>query len=37
MLGVALPLIEIDPRGASAPAKLSRALTLFDVGGKRRI
>lgn len=35
--GLATPLIEIDPREASAPAKLRRALTLFDVGGKRRI
>jgi serine kinase of HPr protein (carbohydrate metabolism regulator) len=35
--GVALPLIEIDPREPSAPAKLSRALSLFDADGKRRI
>ena len=35
--GVSIPLIEIDPREASAPAKLRRALTLFDVSGKRRI
>jgi hypothetical protein len=35
--GVCLPLMEIDPREASAPAKLRRALDHFDVGGKRRI
>ncbi len=35
--GVSLPLVEIDPREASAPAKLRRALDHFDVGGKRRI
>ncbi len=37
ILGLALPLIELDLREASAPAKLSRALDLFDEGGKRRI
>ncbi|THD57929.1 MAG: HPr kinase/phosphorylase [Phenylobacterium sp.] len=35
--GVSLPRIEIDPREPSAPAKLSRALTLFDAAHKRRI
>jgi serine kinase of HPr protein (carbohydrate metabolism regulator) len=35
--GVPIPLIEIDPREASAPAKLSRALTHFDAAHKRRI
>ena len=37
ILGLSLPLIEIDPREASAPAKLSRALSHFDAGRKRRI
>ncbi|MBS0334073.1 MAG: HPr kinase/phosphorylase [Proteobacteria bacterium] len=37
ILGLALPLIEIDPLEASAPAKLSRALSLFDAAHKRRI
>lgn len=37
VLGVQVPLIELDPRQASAPAKLSRALTLFDAAHKRRI
>ena len=36
-LGIAAPLIELDPSQASAPAKLSRALTLFDARSKRRI
>ncbi|MFI4950610.1 MAG: HPr kinase/phosphorylase [Caulobacterales bacterium] len=36
-LGVSVPLVELDPREASAPAKLSRALSHFDEGGKRRI
>lgn len=37
MLGVPLPLIELDLREVSAPAKLSRALSLFDGADKRRI
>ena len=37
VLGVSRPLIEIDPRLASAPAKLSRALSHFDAAHKRRI
>jgi serine kinase of HPr protein (carbohydrate metabolism regulator) len=37
ILGISVPLIEIDPREASAPAKLSRALTHFDGDLKRRI
>jgi serine kinase of HPr protein (carbohydrate metabolism regulator) len=37
ILGVSLPLIEIDPREASAPAKLGRALSHFDAAHKRRI
>ncbi len=36
-LGVDLPLVELDFRDASAPAKLSRALDLFDEGSNRRI
>jgi len=36
-LGVRLPLVELDPREASAPAKLGRALAAFDVAHKRRI
>ena len=36
-LGVRLPLVELDPREASAPAKLGRALAAFDLGGKRGI
>jgi serine kinase of HPr protein (carbohydrate metabolism regulator) len=36
-LGVRLPLVELDPREASAPAKLGRALVAFDVAHKRRI
>ena len=37
MLGISLPLVELDLRALSAPAKLSRALDLFDEGHKRRI
>ena len=37
ILGVSAPLIEIDLRQASAPAKLSRALSTFDAAHKRRI
>jgi hypothetical protein len=37
ILGVSAPLIVLDPREASAPAKLSRALQLFDAAHKRRI
>jgi hypothetical protein len=37
LLGVARPLIEIDPHEASAPAKLRRALSHFDAAHKRRI
>ena len=37
LLGVSRPLIEIDPRLASAPAKLRRALSHFDAAHKRRI
>ena len=36
-LGIAAPLIELDPREASAPAKLGRALSHFDEAGNRRI
>jgi serine kinase of HPr protein (carbohydrate metabolism regulator) len=37
ILGVEVPLIEIDPREASATAKLRRALHHFDAAHKRRI
>ncbi|HZZ33263.1 MAG TPA: HPr kinase/phosphorylase [Phenylobacterium sp.] len=37
LLGVSVPLFEIDPREASAPAKLGRALSHFDETHKRRI
>jgi serine kinase of HPr protein (carbohydrate metabolism regulator) len=37
LLGVALPVIEIDLREPSAPAKLRRALSHFDAAHKRRI
>jgi serine kinase of HPr protein (carbohydrate metabolism regulator) len=37
ILGVAVPLIDVDQREASAPAKLRRAVALFDASGKRRI
>jgi serine kinase of HPr protein (carbohydrate metabolism regulator) len=36
-LGVAVPLLAADPFEASAPVKLSRALTAFDPARKRRI
>jgi serine kinase of HPr protein (carbohydrate metabolism regulator) len=37
ILGVRVPLVELDPREPSAPAKLGRALATFDVACKRRI
>jgi serine kinase of HPr protein (carbohydrate metabolism regulator) len=37
LLGIAVPLIELDLRDPSAPAKLSRALDLFDGAANRRI
>jgi serine kinase of HPr protein (carbohydrate metabolism regulator) len=37
ILGVSAPLLVLDPREASAPAKLSRALSHFDAAHKRRI
>ena len=37
ILGVSMPLILLDPREASAPAKLGRALSHFDAAHKRRI
>jgi serine kinase of HPr protein (carbohydrate metabolism regulator) len=37
LLGVVTPVIDIDPREPSAPAKLSRALSHFDAAHKRRI
>ena len=35
--GVSIPVLALDPNAPSAPAKLSRALDLFDEGSKRRI
>ncbi len=37
ILGIALPLLAVNPFEASAPAKLSRALGAFDAAHKRRI
>ena len=37
IFGVRVPQIEIDPREASAAAKLGRALSHFDEGRNRRI
>jgi serine kinase of HPr protein (carbohydrate metabolism regulator) len=37
LCGLKIPLIELDPRESSAPAKLSRALALFDAAHNRRI
>lgn len=37
VLGIAVPMIELDPREASAPAKLARAVSCFDRAGNRRI
>jgi serine kinase of HPr protein (carbohydrate metabolism regulator) len=37
LLGISVPLLELDLRELSAPAKLSRALALFDGADKRRI
>ena len=37
LLGVAVPRVEVDPRTASAPAGLRRALTHFDEAINRRI
>jgi serine kinase of HPr protein (carbohydrate metabolism regulator) len=37
MLGISVPLVELDLREVSAPAKLGRALALFDGDHKRRI
>jgi serine kinase of HPr protein (carbohydrate metabolism regulator) len=37
VLGISAPLLDIDPREPSAPAKLRRALSHFDLGGKKRI
>ena len=37
VLGVALPSLTIAPLEASAPAKLSRAMALFDRDPKRRM
>ena len=37
LLGISTPLLELDLRDLSAPAKLSRALDLFDGADNRRI
>jgi hypothetical protein len=37
ILGHSVPLLALDPLQASAPAKLSRALSHFDAAHKRRI
>ena len=37
LLGIPTPLLELDLRELSAPAKLSRALDLFDGADNRRI
>ncbi|WP_411287335.1 HPr kinase/phosphorylase [Phenylobacterium sp.] len=37
LVGVTLPVVILDPREPSAPAKLRRALDAFDAGRKRRI
>jgi hypothetical protein len=37
ILGISVPLIAFEPREASAPAKLRRALSHFDAAHKRRI
>ena len=37
VVGVTLPVVILDPREPSAPAKLRRALDAFDAGRKRRI
>lgn len=37
MLGISTPLLELDLHAPSAPAKLSRALDLFDGADNRRI
>ena len=37
MLGISVPLVELALREPSAPAKLSRAFSLFDANHKRRI
>ena len=37
ILGLRLPLVEVDPFALSAPAKLSHALALFDGAAGRRI
>jgi hypothetical protein len=37
ILGLKIPVLILDPRESSTPAKLSRALCHFDGAGKRRI
>jgi serine kinase of HPr protein (carbohydrate metabolism regulator) len=37
ILGIAIPLLAVNPFEASAPAKLGRAMQAFDAAHKRRI
>jgi len=37
ILGIAVPLLAVNPFETSAPAKLSRAMETFDAAHKRRI
>jgi serine kinase of HPr protein (carbohydrate metabolism regulator) len=37
ILGIAVPLVAVEPFESSAPAKLSRAMDSFDAAHKRRI
>jgi hypothetical protein len=37
ILGIAVPLLAVNPFETSAPAKLSRAMQAFDAAHKRRI
>lgn len=37
ILGLAIPLLAVEPFETSAPAKLSRAMEAFDAAHKRRI
>ena len=37
ILGIAVPLLAVNPFEASAPAKLGRAMQAFDAAHKRRI
>lgn len=37
ILGISIPLLEVDPFEISAPEKLSRAMQVFDAAHKKRI